>query len=143
MHIKLTVRSTDNSAAAAPGAGARSKERLSVLPEPKPDRSARPYIDLDSLKFERRREMRRPRAGAAMAAFYDEDGALSLTRVELLDSSERGLGLLSPVEIEKGVRFCLYSGSIPLPHSTGIVARCVREGGEFRVGLRCDPVRVA
>jgi hypothetical protein len=72
-----------------------------------------------------------------MAAFYDEDGALSLTRVELVDASGAGLGLLCPVEVETGARFCLYSGATRLPHTTGVVARCVPEGEWFRVGLRC------
>lgn len=109
-----------------------------MLRELKPDRSSRPYIDVESLKFERRGEVRRPQSGFAMAAFFDEDGALSLTRVELLDASEGGLGLLCPVEIEPGVRFCLYSGTMALPHRSGTVARCVRRGDNFCIGLRCD-----
>lgn len=107
-----------------------------MLCEPK-TRSASPS-DRDSLRFERRGGDRRPQGGAAMAAFFDEDGALSLTRVELLDASGGGLGLRSPVAIEPGVRFCLYSNSTRLPHTTGIVARCEPDEEEFRIGLRCD-----
>ena len=107
-----------------------------MLVEPKIKMS--PVVDLEALKLERRDGNRRPQRGSAMAAFYDEDGALSLTRVELLDASPRGMGMRCPVEVAPGVRFCLYSGTMPLPHTTGVVARCVAEGEEFRVGLRCD-----
>jgi hypothetical protein len=48
------------------------------------------------------------------------------------------MGLLCPVELEPGVRFCLYSAATRLPHTTGVVVRCVPEGEEFRIGLRCD-----
>ncbi len=92
----------------------------------------------DGLKLDRRTWSRTPRQGSAMAAFFDEDGALSLTRVELTDESQGGLGLLCPVEVPRGVRFSLYSTGFPLPHTTGIVARCSPDGEDYRVGLRCD-----
>ncbi len=88
-------------------------------------------------KLNRRTSERKSRAGAAMAAFFDEDGALSLTRVELVDVSDGGLGLVCPVDVPRGVRFSLYWGS-SVPHTTGVVARCVPDGEEFRIGLRCD-----
>lgn len=90
------------------------------------------------LKIDRRASMRTERTGSAMAAFFDEDGALSLTRVMLADESRSGLGLVCPVEVPRGTRFSLYSPGCPLPHTTGVVARCVPEGENFRVGLRCD-----
>ena len=90
------------------------------------------------LKLDRRSWARSPRSGSAMAAFFDEEGALSLTRVELTDESQGGLGLICPVEVPRGTRFSLYAGNIALPHTTGIVARCTPEGEDFRVGLRCD-----
>jgi hypothetical protein len=94
--------------------------------------------DLTPIRFERRGCDRLLQTGSAMAAFFDDDGALSLTRVELLDFSPGGLGLRCPVDIEPGVRFCLYSNAMRLPHTTGIVARCEPDDEEFRVGLRCD-----
>lgn len=100
--------------------------------------AARTRIDLDAYQLERRDGDRRPLAGAAMAAFYDDDGALSLTRVQLLDWSPRGLGLRCPMPIEPGTRFCLYTEALALPHTTGVVARCIPDGEEFRIGLRCD-----
>lgn len=86
-----------------------------------------------------------------MAAFYDEDGAMCLTRVELLDTSPGGLGLRCPVEIPAGTRFWLYSPAARLPHVTGRVVHCdpdvcdgmLREDGDsdgtsYRIGLRCE-----
>jgi len=90
------------------------------------------------LKIDRRSSSRAARTGSAMAAFFDDDGALSLTRVELADESRSGLGLVCPVEVPRGTRFSLYTTGCSLPHTTGVVARCVPEGEDFRVGLRCD-----
>ena len=100
-------------------------------------------LDIRPFRFERRAGGRMPGDGEAMAAFYDEDGALSLTRVTLVDSSRNGLGLVCPVEVEPGARFCLYSRNTPLPHSTGVVVRCRPEGEDWRVGLSCDPAKAA
>jgi hypothetical protein len=100
-------------------------------------------IDVRPFRFERRAEGRRSAPGEAMAAFFDEDGALSLTRVRLVDFSEHGVGLVCPVEVEAGARFCLYSDLAPLPHTTGFVVRCDPDGEDWRMGLRCDSRRAA
>lgn len=92
----------------------------------------------DRLRLERRGDERAPTSGSVMAAFIDEDGAFTLTRVELVDSCDNGLGLLSPVPVDAGRRFTLYAGPVPLAHDSGVVARCAREGEAFRIGLRCD-----
>ncbi len=75
-----------------------------------------------------------------MAAFTDEEtGELTLTRLDLIDSSGCGLGLRSPLKITPGHRFSLYGiGRRPLPYRTGIVAGCRSEGEQYRIGLRCD-----
>lgn len=78
-----------------------------------------------------------------MAAFIDDDGAFTLTRVDLVDASNRGLGLISPVQVEPGRRFTLYAGPVPLAHDSGVVARCRREGDGFRIGLSCDRLLAA
>ena len=100
-------------------------------------------IDVRPFRFERRAEGREGISAEAMAAFYDEDGALSLTRVRLVDESVHGLGLVSPVAVEAGVRFSLHARGTTLAHTTGVVARCEARGEEWSVGLRCDPVRKA
>jgi hypothetical protein len=100
-------------------------------------------IDVRPFRFERRVEGRQESSGEAMAAFYDEDGALSLTRVTLVDESVHGLGLVSPVAVEPGVRFGLHARGRVLAHTTGVVARCSPKGEVWSVGLRCDPRRAA
>ena len=100
-------------------------------------------IDIRPFRFERRCEGRQATDGEAMAAFFDQDGALALTRVRLVDESDNGLGLVSPVRVEAGVRFCLYASGRALAHSTGVVARCHPQGEEWRVGLRCERATAA
>jgi hypothetical protein len=100
-------------------------------------------LDVRPFRFERRAEGRTTIEGSAMAAFYDEDGALSLTHVRLLDQSEHGLGLISPVRVEPGASFSLHARGRSLPHTTGTVARCVEAEDGFTIGLRCDPRRAA
>jgi hypothetical protein len=131
------------------------------------DLSRVPVVNRDRvLSFERRAWERVARVGGAMAAFYDEDGAVCLTRVELVDASVSGLGLRCPMAIAPGTRFSLFAGGLPLPHVSGVVVRCEVESAQwcpadrdtleserrmrigaddpegdgvaFRVGLRCD-----
>lgn len=97
----------------------------------------------DRLRLERRCEERRPASGSVMGAFVDVEGAFMLTRVELVDESAAGLGLLSPVEIEPGRRFTLYAGPLHLAHDSGVVTRCRPEGRGYRVGLWCDRLMAA
>ena len=108
-----------------------------------PRRRSTAAIDIRPFRFERRSEGRDEICGEAMAAFFDEEGALGLTRVRLIDSSSRGLGLVCPVEVESGSRFCLYSDATRLLHTTGVVARCEADGEDWRIGLRCDARRAA
>ncbi len=90
----------------------------------------------DCLRFDRRVDERLPASGSAIGAFVDAEGAFTLTRVEVVDESAAGLGLLSPVEIPSGRRCTLCAGLVP--HESGVVTRCRPEGEAFRVGLRCD-----
>lgn len=97
----------------------------------------------DTLRFERRGAERTPASGAVMAVFADHHGPSVLTRVELVDTSAGGLGFRSPVAVEPGGRFTLYSGSVPIAHGAGTVARCIPEGSHYRLGARCGQRRAA
>ena len=114
-----------------------------MRPQRLPVRRSVGAIDVRPFRFERRSEGRERASGEAMAAFYDEDGALSLTRVKLVDTSVHGMGLESPVRVEPGVRFSLHERGGTLAHTTGVVARCDARGDSWSVGLRCDPARRA
>ncbi len=96
-----------------------------------------------SIRAERRAAIREGAAGGVMAAFGSPVEGVTLTHVELLDRSNTGLGLRSPVPVEIGSRFALYPGLARVPATAGTVARCEPEGDEFRIGLRCDPRRAA
>ncbi|MCC6662001.1 MAG: PilZ domain-containing protein [Phycisphaerales bacterium] len=97
----------------------------------------------DTLRFERRASGRTPVSGSVMALFADQHGPSVLTRLELVDSSHDGLGFRSPVEVQPGDRFTLYSGGIPVAHGAGTVARCIPEGSHYRLGVRCEQRRAA
>jgi hypothetical protein len=83
-----------------------------------------------------------------MAAFYDAEGAICLTRVDLRDSSATGLGVVSPLEIQAGSRVCLYSSDVASahgPHFSATVVRCDRaiapesdDDTSYVLGLRRD-----
>lgn len=118
---------------------------LGSIPPATRQRALRPEA-LERRAFGREREF-----GSAMAAFYDEQGAICLTRVDLSDSSATGIGVRSPMPIEPGARVCLYSNDVARahgPHLSATVVRCERdvrpgEGSdedesEFCLGLRRD-----
>ena len=100
-------------------------------------------IDVRPFRFERRSEGRYALEGEAMAAFYNDEGALSLTVVTLVNESSRGLGLVSPVRVEPGAMFSLHARGRPLPHATGVVARCDGIEGGWSIGLSCNLRRAA
>lgn len=89
-----------------------------------PTQQIEPRLTFPAMRFDRRLYPRVPREGTAMAAFYDDDGAVALTRVELVDASLTGLGLRSTMPIPVGARVSVYFQNIPLAHSTGRVVRC-------------------
>ena len=101
--------------------------------------------DVGSLKFhnERRRAPRRRVSGAAMAVFATGKAAGTLTRVDLLDASYTGLGIVSPVEVEPGTSCSIIPEHAMSPRQIGIVIRCERHDDEdtglagYRLGVQC------
>jgi hypothetical protein len=96
-----------------------------------------------SFPFDRRRGTRWPAVGDPMAVFSDATGRSSLTRVELIDAGDTGVGLLSPIAVEPGMGVTLHTRSPLRPKVIGVVARCERLGGVYRVGIRGSAVRAA
>jgi hypothetical protein len=92
----------------------------------------------ETIPFERREAKRAGAKGIVMGAFYDAFGDLVLTPVEIADWSRHGVGLVCGTQVAPGSRFTLYGDRLPLPHISGTVARCVREGEKWRVGLVCE-----
>lgn len=96
-----------------------------------------PHADLRlTIPMERRRAPRVPIGGGAMAIFSDGGVAGTLTRVALLDASHTGLGVLSPAPVRPGSSFSLVPDSAAAPRQIGMVVRCEREEGGYRLGLR-------
>jgi hypothetical protein len=99
--------------------------------------SAHPF---DPMRLERRGTIRLPASGGMVATFRGPGGRVGLTPVELLDTSDGGLGLRSPVAIEPGMTVTLRDPRTRQPWSDAACVRCTREpaadGGGYRVGLR-------
>ncbi len=88
------------------------------------------------MRLERRGSARVPARGEMVATFRGADGRIGLTRVELVDSSDGGVGLLSPVAIEPGMTVTLRDARTRQPWTDAACVRCTREVGGYRVGLR-------
>jgi hypothetical protein len=95
-------------------------------------------VEPSSFKLDRRRELREPILGTAMAAFGDEIAGVVLTRIELVDRSRSGFGLRSPVAIEPGQRVAIYPGDSALARVGGTVMRCQHVGDRYSLGIRAD-----
>ncbi len=89
----------------------------------------------DPFKFDRRRSPRTDAQGWAMATFCDEQGQARLARVQLVDSSRYGLGVLSPVPIAVGSAFTVHPEDPGLRSTRGAVARCISTDNGHRIGL--------
>lgn len=88
------------------------------------------------MRLERRGSARLPASGELVATFRGADGRVGLTRVEMVDTSDGGVGLLSPVAIEPGMSVTLRDARTRQPWTDAACVRCVREVGGYRVGLR-------
>jgi hypothetical protein len=96
-----------------------------------------------TFRFDRRRVPRRPMNGAAMAIFSGGVGAGTLARVELIDASWTGIGVMSDAPVEIGASCSLTPESPMWPRQIGIVVRCERDGDRYRIGLRSRTNSVA
>lgn len=94
-------------------------------------------------RFDRRSAPRRHADGESMAIFSDNAGRHLIARVELVDSSPSGLGLLAPLAVEPGMGIALNTAGPGRPRFVGFVARCERAGLGYRIGLRGSAVRAA
>lgn len=105
-------------------------------------RSDNPASHQAPFPFDRRRGTRWPAVGEPMAVF-SQDGRTFLTRVELLDAGDRGVGILCPTQVEPGMSVTLHTRSPVKPQVIGIVTRCERHGEVFRIGIRGSAARAA
>lgn len=101
--------------------------------------------EVGTLKFhnERRRTPRRRVSGAAMAVFATGKAAGTLTRVDLLDASYTGLGVMSPVAVEPGTSVSVIPEHAMSPRQVGIVIRCEQMDEGFRLGVQCRAQKAA
>ena len=88
----------------------------------------------DVIPFERRRSLREPIAGSAMAAVRG-DAHSRLLPVTLADVSASGLGVRSATPITEGTLIELHTNASGMPSCIGRVASVRREGNAWRLGL--------
>lgn len=103
-----------------------------------------PGWNIESVRRERR-ALPRQAVEAAVTAVYqsgDEphDDPLpraGVTPLELVDTSPKGLGVLSPVALPRGTRVSIVAAQAPVPARACEVVRCEAEGpGVWSLGLR-------
>ena len=92
--------------------------------------------DRGPLTFERRRLPRKVMKGGGVAVFTHDHCAGTVVRVELIDGSHTGLGILSPIAIEPGTSFSLIPDHAMMPRAVGIAVRCEKVDGGYHIGLR-------
>lgn len=93
-------------------------------------------------RFEQRACPRYPARGRLAATYRDPEGQRILTRVELTDLSESGLGVHAPLPAKVGSTIELHDG--PSVVYAGTVARCQNSLSGHLIGLRlAAPARAA
>ncbi len=92
--------------------------------------------DCGPFTFERRRLPRKVMKGGGVAVFTQDHCAGTVVRVELIDVSHTGLGILSPVAIEPGTSFSLIPDHAMMPRAVGMAVRCEKVDGGYHIGLR-------
>lgn len=107
--------------------------------QPAPSVTRQVASDNAQLKIQRdrRKVPRREVKGGAMAVFSSGRGAGTLARVELLDASWTGLGVVSPMEVEPGTAVSVIPEHAMSPRQIGIVVRCEKFNDGWRLGLQC------
>ena len=97
-------------------------------------RSSAASQDPAPLRFEQRQSPREAARGRLTASFSDPSGQHVLTRVELADASDTGLGVYAPLPAQVGSTIALHDG--PRAIYAGTVARCQTSLTGHMIGLR-------
>lgn len=100
----------------------------------------------EPLQFERRRLPRKKMSGHAIAVFTSGDCAGTVVRVELVDASHTGIGVICPMAIEPGAAFTLIPEDARMPRCCGIAVRCRQhpdDSDRSIIGLRMIRSRAA
>ena len=91
--------------------------------------------DDHSYLFDRRRTERTAWRGFGMATFADADGQTALFRVETIDASRAGMGILSPKAVPPGTMLAFFPDDVLAPSVRARVARCEERNGEYVIGI--------
>lgn len=89
-----------------------------------------------TLRFDRRRGLREPISGTAVAVFHRPGRSPLLTSVRVADHGPGGLGVYADLEIKPGTVFNLYPDDPSQPRRNGRVVRCQKLATSYRLGLQ-------
>ncbi len=87
------------------------------------------------LAFERRHAHREPADEGVTGSFIGADGRLGVVPLVVMDVSNTGLGVDSPVEIHPGSVVTIEIPGRRAAAMTTVAVRCERHGARHRVGL--------
>lgn len=91
---------------------------------------------MGTIEMERRKTPRRPINSGAMAVFSSQPGAGTLARVDVIDASWTGIGVRSPIAVDRGSSVSLVPESPAWPRQIGVVVRCEPDDeGGYRLGI--------
>ncbi len=96
-----------------------------------------PDESLDPIPLERRSCQREKARGVMTAVLAADAGTGMITRIELVDLSDGGVGFVSPLRASVGTCIELYADDPRTAVFAGVVARCEPMRGGYRIGLRC------
>lgn len=92
---------------------------------------------------DRRREDRTALEGSGVAVFNDRDGGAKICKIDFVDASGTGLGVVCGLAVEPGTPFMFRPDSGLKRAHSGRVVRCIREGDRYRMGLALSIAKAA
>ena len=98
------------------------------------------YLDEDDapppLAFDRRTHSRLPAEGKLLAAVPASNSGIRLAQLELIDSSQGGIGVRASSAMVCGDPICLYPLGASVARDSGVVARCdAQPDGGYLIGI--------
>lgn len=95
-------------------------------------------LNLDQLRFERRRLPRKPTEGVLTAVYSDGADRTGLAPMAIVDTNVAGFGARTPVALAPGMRVSLSAATAPIAYRSGIVVRCQPDGDAWNVGVMAE-----
>lgn len=89
-----------------------------------------------NLKIDRRCETREHADGSLTASYTDTGARYGIARLEIVDRSDQGMGVLTRARIEPGMIVTIRPEGHSVPWLSAVAVRCEPSEHKFHVGLR-------